>query len=561
MKTNLDTIQRTVMVVEDEIINRQILGHILGEKYNVVYAENGVTALGILGQPNARVSLILLDLNMPEMDGYELMRVLRGDDALSKIPIIVMTSEKSAEVESLELGAVDFIPKPYDSPKVILARVDRSIALAERSTIINATERDELTGLYTREYFYEYCSKLDSYNPLIERDAIAADINHFNLIRELRGPEYCDRILKEIGDAIELIAKSYEGIACRDGLDKFCLYIKSGCDYDEMLDKILSGVKDEVGADKIYLRMGVYRNADKSIPPAIRFDRAFEAGIHMISSYRSGYAFYDTDLRRKKMYNRKLIGELDKAIEEKQFTVYYQPKYNITGDKPVLCSSEALVRWIHPEDGFLSPGVFIPLFEEHGLIDRIDRFVWRESAKFIRHIKDKLGVSLPVSVNVSRLDIFDDNLESELLKILGEASLEATDFLLEITESAYTDDTKRIISTASSLRQSGFRIEMDDFGSGFSSLNMLTSLPIDALKLDMKFVRNICTGPKDLRIVELVRDIARFLGFPVIAEGVETEEQYKLLKSIGIDIIQGYYFSKPLPAEEFEKLIEAEKIC
>lgn len=236
----------------------------------------------------------------------------------------------------------------------------------------------------------------------------------------------------------------------------------------------------------------------------------------------------------------------------------YQPKFNIKGDEPRLCSAEALVRWNHPELGMISPGTFIPLFEENGLISRLDDYIWREVAHQIKIWKEEIGMTVPVSVNVSRIDLLSPNYEKNMLELVHDNSLQPSDMLLEITESAYTENSERIIEIANSLRARGFKLEMDDFGSGYSSLNMLASLPIDALKLDMKFVRRICENAKDLRMVQLMIEIAAFLNVPVIAEGVETEEQYRLLKENGCDIIQGYYFSKPLPVDQFSEMIEKE---
>ena len=246
------------------------------------------------------------------------------------------------------------------------------------------------------------------------------------------------------------------------------------------------------------------------------------------------------------------------AIEQKQFKVYYQPKYDITGDTPHLYSAEALIRWIHPEYGMISPGSFIPLFEENGLIQKLDRYVWEETASQIARWKENYGVTIPVSVNVSRINIYDPNLENELIGIVENVGLTPKELHLEITESAYTNNSHQIVETVERLRSHGFHIEMDDFGSGYSSLNMLSEMPIDALKLDMKFVRNICTNEKDRRMVKLIIEIAEFLNVPVIAEGVETKEQCDLLKKMSCDVIQGYYFSRPVPPEEFNSFIEKE---
>ena len=204
----------------------------------------------------------------------------------------------------------------------------------------------------------------------------------------------------------------------------------------------------------------------------------------------------------------------------------------------------------------ISPGAFIPLFEENGLIQLLDDYVWKEAAAQIRAWKDKFGVTLPVSVNVSRIDIYDPNLKDNLLQIVEKNGLTTKDLYLEVTESAYAEDAGRLIEVVEELRRCGFKIEMDDFGSGYSSLNMLSTLPIDVLKLDMKFVRNMLEDSKSYRLIEIIMDIAKYLAVPVVAEGVEVEEQLKLLKQVGCEIIQGYYFSKPVPPEEFEKFFE-----
>ena len=250
---------------------------------------------------------------------------------------------------------------------------------------------------------------------------------------------------------------------------------------------------------------------------------------------------------------------MEKSLQAGHFHVYYQGKYDIQADKPRLCSAEALVRWIHPERGFISPGSFITLFENNGLIQKLDRYIFREVASQIRKWKDDLGYSIPVSVNVSRLDMFENDLCQYFQDLLVEFDLSSDDILLEITESAYAEDSEQLIRTVEELRSHGLRIEMDDFGSGYSSLNMLAVLPIDYLKLDMKFVQSIKDDDRRVVMLKLMLDIAEHLQVPVIAEGVETEKQYLLLKELGCNIIQGYYFAKPLQVNDFETLMKEEK--
>ena len=206
----------------------------------------------------------------------------------------------------------------------------------------------------------------------------------------------------------------------------------------------------------------------------------------------------------------------------------------------------------------INPGEFIPMFEANGLIQRVDYYVWREAAAQIRRWKEEFGIRLPISVNVSRIDVYDPKLEEKMLSLLGEYALTTSDFVLEVTESAYSDDAAQLNNVVDSLRRRGFRIEMDDFGTGYSSLNTLTTLPIDELKMDIRFIQNMQKDERSRKMVELILDIAHFLDMTVVAEGVEEESQYLLLQQMGCDVIQGYYFSRPVDADAFAAFIQKE---
>ena len=391
--------RRTILVVDDEPVNLHMMGNILSEDYDVLYAQSGEDALKEVNANKDFLSLILLDLHMDGMHGYEVLGKIMEDEELRTIPVIVLTSDKEAEVESLQRGAVDFLKKPFEKPDVIKVRIRRAIELSEdRKRIYSA------------------------------------------------GPDPLAALLENLGS----------------------------------------------------------------------------------------------------------------ALSENQFSIVFQPKYDIRGEEPKLCSAEVLVRWQHPKQGNIRPDVFIPLFEEKGLVNELDRYVWREAARQVKKWKDMYGISFPVSVNVSRVDIFDPDLMCYLEQLTSEFDIGFEDLHLEITETAYADNTSRMIQIIKELQKKGFKVEMDDFGKGYSSLNMLTSLPIDALKLDMGFIRNIVEDKRDLKMVEIIIEIGRFLQVPVIAEGVECKEQYQLLKDAGCDIIQGYYFSKPVSAAEFGCLLEKE---
>ena len=549
-----DTHKRKILIIEDEFVNREILSAMLDCEYEIICAESGAEAKAVLHQ-SMEISLVLLDLNLPDCHGLDILREIKDNPSTARIPVIILTSDKEAEVECLNLGAIDFIPKPYPAPKVVQARIRRTIELSEDRDLIRGTERDSLTGLYTREYFYRYAEQFDAFNPAVPTDALALDINHFKMINERFGKQYADEVLVRIGQAIIAALGPSDGIACRLSADMFLVYCPHIKDYQTFLDGISTfACADDKG--RVRIRLGVYSETDKSVDMQTRFDRAIIAADTIRGSFSDFIAFYDNALHEKEVYAERLLDEFQAAIDGKQFAVYFQPKYDIRPEEPVLCGAESLVRWIHPELGVISPGIFIPLFENNGLIRKLDRYVWRESARQVAEWKKKYGKTVPVSVNVSRIDMLDSDLVDTLCSLVKDNGLQFSDLHLEITESAYTEDAQQIISTVNTLRDAGFVIEMDDFGSGYSSLNMISNLPIDVLKLDMMFIRSVFREKGDLRILKVIIDIAAILSVPMIAEGVETEEQLTTLRKMGCDMVQGYYFSPPRPAVDFEKHIE-----
>ena len=556
---NLLNKKHLVLVVDDEMINREILSQILSNDYKVITASDGTKALAAIRDRRKELSLILLDLLMPGIHGLDLLQMIKGNTEMKQIPVIVATSDHASEVKSLQLGASDFISKPYPAPSVILARVQRIIELYDDQKLIQSTEKDSVTGLYTRQYFFRYAEDFARSNREVPMDAILLNINHFHIINERYGKKYGNTILKQLADKIRSAVKKANGLVCRPEADTFLVFCRHGLDYNALMEQVSINLDAEESGGHIRLRMGVYPDVDKELDIERCFDRAKMAADTNRNTYEQTISFYDSKLHEGQKEADRLLNEFENALAQRQFQVYYQPKFNIEKDVPVLASAEALVRWKHPELGMISPGKFIPLFEENGLIRQLDHYVWREVAAQIRRWKDRFGYAVPVSVNVSRVDMFDPNLVENFKALIDEHGLSTSEYLLEITESAYTSDSAQIIEKVRRLRKLGFRIEMDDFGSGYSSLNMLSTLPIDALKLDMKFIKTAFSGRKDTRMIELIIDIARYLSVPVIAEGVESKEQVEALKELGCQIIQGFYFSRPVPPEEFEPFIIQQK--
>ncbi|MBR2526970.1 MAG: amino acid permease [Blautia sp.] len=551
-------LKRHILIVEDQHINQMILGTMLEDIYEILYASDGIEALEHVKTHKDDLAMVLLDLQMPQMSGMEVLKVMKEEEELKGIPVIVMTADQSAEVDCLKIGAIDFIPKPYPSAEIVQTRVNRCIELSEKRNIIQSTERDSLTNLLNLDYFLRYVRMYDQHYHDMPMDAIILDVNHFHMLNERYGKPYGDSVLSRIGKRVRQISREIGGVCCRRGADTFFIYCPHKDDYESILDKVLEGLVDEeVSKNRVRLRMGVYSQVDKSLQIERRFDYAKIAANTVKNGYRKAVGIYDTKMHEAELYRERLLEDFKPSLESNHFMVYFQPKYDILPDKPVLASAEALVRWNHPELGMISPGVFIPLLEDNGLILDLDQFVWRESAARIRYWKERFGISVPVSVNVSRIDMLTPNLKSIFKEILEENHLSPDDLMLEITESAYTGDSDQVITTAKELRGMGmgFRIEMDDFGTGYSSLGMLSHLPIDALKLDMSFIRNAFGEHRDVRMIELIIDIADYLHVPVVAEGVETQEQYLVLKAMGCEYVQGYYFSKPVSPEEFDRFI------
>ena len=549
--------KRNILIVDDEEINRLILGNIMGSQYQITYARNGAEALKYVQENYKNLSAVLLDLNMPEMDGRTLLKMMKEDPRTARIPVLVATGAKEEEVQCLQEGACDFFAKPYDMPEVIRARVANAIKMTEDSQFIEDAEKDPLTGLYARDFFYQYCEQMDRRIPG-EKDAIVVDIDHFKLVNGLYGKEFGDKLLIRIAEILESIVNQYGGIACRPNADTFLIYQPHQENHerhvvylDDALDSMLDGAR-------IHLRVGIYERVDQAIDMVTRFDRARIACDKAKDNFTCSFEMYNESSHRQQLEAQKYIAAMKEALKQREFITYYQPKYDLTEDKPKLAGAEALVRWQSKAAGeMISPGKFIPLFEQNGLIYQLDLYIWEQVAKQMKEWKQKYSIGFPISVNVSRVDLYSPYLLREIEGIIERNGLDFRDIALEITESVCAADTDTILSVVRNLRDQGFRIEMDDFGSGYSSLNMLSKMPINVLKMDMKFFQRKAGNDEIMdAMVRLIIDFAKVMKVPVIAEGVENKEQADYLKDIGCNMVQGYYFGRPMPAEDFEKLLQ-----
>ncbi|MCR4597621.1 MAG: EAL domain-containing protein [Acetatifactor sp.] len=306
--------------------------------------------------------------------------------------MIVLTSEREAEVQSLNMGAADFSAKPYDAPEIILARIARVIQLYEDKSIITATQYDALTGLYNKEFFLEYATLFDQYYPEDEKEIMVINVNRFHMINAMEGREYGDKVLATIGKSIKEYVTESMGVACRYNADLFCVYGKNEGHEEKLMQAICDALKPLLEDADERIRIGVYSGMDIGVDLSRSLDHAMLVCNGISDKYHRKIVYYNAQIQEKEHLEEKLMHDLDRALSEKQFKVFYQPKYAVQGDKPTLSSAEALVRWVHPELGVISPGKFIPLFEQNGMIGKVDRFVWKEAARQIADWRDHSAV-------------------------------------------------------------------------------------------------------------------------------------------------------------------------
>lgn len=420
-------------------------------------------------------------------------------------------------------------------------------------------ERDTLTRLYNRETFYAETEKMLQQNP--DKNYVIGhwNIDRFKVVNELFGSRTGDRILCDMADMIRSQIKGV-GTYGRLEADHFVTCLPEE-DLEESLifiEEILSGAKEWNPLNyPILLHVGLYRVEDRNISVALMCDRA-DMALQMIKdNHLKRWNYYNATLKESILNEQKLVNDMENALKEHQFVVYYQPIVDVETQKTI--SAEALVRWQHPENGMISPGLFIPLFEKNGFIAKLDMYVCEEVC---RHQASQIAAGnkvVPVSVNLSRINFYNPNLCVEIEEMVAKYGISPEVIKLEITESAYKDNPQDLLKAINAFQQRGFMVLMDDFGSGYSSLNMLKDFKVDILKIDMKFMDNLETSERAGNILFTIIQLAKSLNMETVAEGVETKNQFEMLAEMGCGCIQGYYFSKPVPEAEFVERLKLEQ--
>ena len=412
-------------------------------------------------------------------------------------------------------------------------------------------DHDSLTGLYNDSALKRKIEEKLRENPDTEYYIVTSNIKEFKIINDVFGRTSGDALLKQCAEILSKISVKDE-IFGRIGADKFGLLVRKEL-FDEEL--FLKSSKDMVKIPEnedypLIIQIGVYEVVDRNMPVSAMFDRAYMAMSSIKDDVNIRIAYYENEMREDLVWEQKILGELEDAIKEKHLLPYLQPQVDVDGK---IEGAEVLVRWRHPQEGLRMPGKFINVLEKNGKIVNLDMYIWEEACIILKSWKERGFDNMYLSVNISPKDFYYVDLYEVFMKLIEKYELDAKNLRLEITESVVMNDIEQKLLVINKLRSAGFLIEMDDFGSGYSSLNLLKDLPVDILKLDMVFLKETRNPERAKIILQEIINMARKLIIPVISEGVETEEQVSFLSDMGCGMFQGYYFAKPISLEEFEE--------
>lgn len=411
---------------------------------------------------------------------------------------------------------------------------------------------DSLTNIYNRQFFFEEAERFMKRNPERKYIIICSDIRQFKGINDIFGVETGDRILRTIADEM---VQSDDGdrVYGRVGGDSFAICLpEKNLDSAGYLIKSGSVLHVKNVHYPIVNHIGIYRVDDINMSVSTMCDRAMLAVNSIKEDMQQEIAYFTDGMLDRLLQEQETVKDLLPALSEKQFVIYLQPQINHRNR--TIAGAETLVRWNHPEKGMLSPDFFVPLMEKNGLISKLDKCLWRMACELLKKWESQ-GREMSLSVNISPKDFYYLDLYKELMSLVEEFNITPSKLKLEITESAIVQDVPKQVELIKRLQGQGFIVEMDDFGSGYSSLNTLKDIPVDVLKMDMKFVEKSDNEQRSADILQMVIAMADKLGMSVIAEGVETKERADFLQSIGCDLIQGYYYSEPLTVDEFENIL------
>ena len=566
--------QSTILIVDDELVSRYTVEVLLStEGYNLEFAKNGEE--GLKKAVELSPDLMLLDVMMPGMDGFEVCQRLRADHRLAELPVVMVTAldDRESRLRGIESGADDFMSKPYDRAE-LRARIRTITRLNRYRRLVETEEKlaylanyDTLTGLPNRSLLLERLTQaLNSAKRTKQNVAVLAmDLDSFQIINDSLGHETGDNMLKKIGQRLTKIVEKLGATVSRIGGDEFVVMFETNNivkDVSEMAQCLLDNISNQIVLDSheivVTSSMGI------SIYPAdgkdgkVLLKNADTALSRAKADGKNTYQFFTTKMNEVALERLILENQLRKVLSQNELRVYYQPQVEANTGK--IIGTEALIRWQHPELGLVSPTKFIPVAEEMGLIIPIGEWVLRTACKQNKIWQQSGFPPLRISVNMSSRQFQSDNLLQIVKNALTDSQLNPIYLELELTESVLmaeeSDEINNIILLLTELRSIGIKIAIDDFGTGYSSLSYLKRFPVNSLKIDRSFVKDIPIDNDDAAITRAIIALAHSLRLYVIAEGVETLEQLEFLQNQQCEIIQGYYFSTPLCTEDMTKMLE-----
>ncbi|WP_102833983.1 EAL domain-containing protein [Clostridioides difficile] len=429
------------------------------------------------------------------------------------------------------------------------------IKKSNEKEILSLAYEDKVTHIGNQNKFYRECSKYLLDKPSLNYIIVYFDINNFKMINDTFGYEFGDNLLITIAKALKEELTEGE-VYARLSSDYFAIF----CDYKNGRNKIirkLDNIRSNIESNlsivfEISLCVGIYFVEEGEVDIQKAVNKA-----NMARSVAKGkninYAIYNEDVRNKLSEESMILDDIKIALVKNQFEVYYQPKFSlVTGE---MIGSEALIRWNHPEHGFISPAVFIPIAEKSKLILKIGRFVFERVCNDLSEWKKQGKKIVPVSINLSRVELYQPDIVKFINKTIQMYNLSSDLIEIEITETVAINELNILKNVLNELRKYGFSISMDDFGTGYSSISCLRDMPIDILKLDKSFLNGIEHDERSRNIAKSIVSLAKSLDLVVIIEGVESKEQAELMKQFGCDLVQGFYFARPMPAKNFLDLL------
>ena len=577
-----------IMMVDDEPLNMDVLRiHLEIEGYaNFVCVSDPTQAIATMEAEQPDV--VLLDLVMPVMTGFEILEQLRQHDTLKHLPVVVLTSsdDSDTKLKALQFGANDFLSKPVDASELALRMRN---TLSARAYEKRLKYQDPLTQLPNRLLFTQKISDeiKKARNSDHKAAVILVNINRFKLINDSLGASRGDEVLwvfsQRLCEAFDLSVEDgfTEGLelspfVSRVGGDRFVVVVPgvsytsdaldsestsaSAGDMRGCIEKFLSLMEKPllVGGESIYLNvfMGVSTLSSTTQSVEHLINDAETAMVHARRRINTKVAYYSEQMDAKAHEILSIENGLRTAVENKEIFVVYQPKVNISNGR--FAGAEALVRWMHPEFGLISPVDFIPLAEDSGMIVSIGEWVLREACARTAEWQEITGEPFSMAVNVSIRQLYEPDFPNVVEQVLEGTGIDPASLVIELTENMIMEDAESNIVKLNQLKELGVRLSIDDFGTGYSALNYLQRFPMDQLKIDQSFVRPIVSATESQPIVRALITMAHDLGMHVVAEGVETKNQLELLASLSCDEFQGYLCSKPIASNAFKALLKAQ---